>query len=283
MGSVDALSAVVKWVAYLSSLQAAGLMLFSIAFLHAAPGMRGWAGPRIVLSACLALFTSWGWFALEPARMSGSFEGAFDRELVGLAWDGKSTALLMRSLGLGGLLWSAVRDVRSWAVAGIAVACVVASFVLTGHTTDSGLPAQAVLALHVAIVTFWFGSLTPLWAVTQMEPAAVAGRIVESFSAIATTVVPGLLLAGVILAWLIGVRASTLDLPYGRLLVGKVVGFAALMAIAGINKWRLGPRLRTGDSRALAQFRASVAIEYVAIASLLALTATLTTFYSIEA
>lgn len=126
-------------------------------------------------------------------------------------------------------------------------------------------------------------SLVPLWAISQREPAVTVARVVERFSAVATFIVPLLLLAGLALAGLVGVRGSTVNLPYGLLLVGRFAGFSTPMALAGANKWRLGPGLRSGDLRAGTRFRLSVGLEYLLIVLGLALTAILTTFHSIEA
>jgi putative copper export protein len=50
--------------------------------------------------------------------------------------------------------------------------------------------------------------------------------------------------------------------------------------LAALNKWRLGPGVRRGDSRARIRFRRSLAAEYALIAAVLGVTAILTSFYS---
>lgn len=69
---------------------------------------------------------------------------------------------------------------------------------------------------------------------------------------------------------------------YGQLLIAKLVGFAFLMGLATLNKWRLGPRLAGGDVGIGISFRRSLATEYLLIAAVLTLTAVLTSFYSPE-
>jgi len=54
------------------------------------------------------------------------------------------------------------------------------------------------------------------------------------------------------------------------------------MALASLNKWRLGPALATGNARAGSAFRQSLIAEYVLICAILSATAALTTFYSPE-
>ena len=69
---------------------------------------------------------------------------------------------------------------------------------------------------------------------------------------------------------------------YGISLLAKFAGFAVLMGLAAVNKWRLGPAIAGGDARVLASFRRSLAIEYVLICAVLSVTAVMTTFYSPE-
>jgi putative copper export protein len=54
------------------------------------------------------------------------------------------------------------------------------------------------------------------------------------------------------------------------LLLAKVTGFAALMALAALNKWRLGPAIADGSAGALGSFRRSVFVKWVLIAAVLA-------------
>ena len=68
----------------------------------------------------------------------------------------------------------------------------------------------------------------------------------------------------------------------GVSLAAKFAGFVLLMALAALNKWRLGPAIATGDKRALRSFRRSLGFEYVLIAAVLSITAMMTTFYSLE-
>jgi putative copper export protein len=56
--------------------------------------------------------------------------------------------------------------------------------------------------------------------------------------------------------------------------------FAVLMGLAALNKWRYGPACAAGEARA---FRRTVIVEYVLVCLVLAVTATMTTFYSPEA
>jgi putative copper export protein len=91
--------------------------------------------------------------------------------------------------------------------------------------------------------------------------------------------VPLILLAGIGLTAVLVPSLSTFRQPYGQLLLVKVGLFAVLMAMASLNKWRFGPACAQGDTAA---FKRTVLIEYVLICLVLAVTATMTTFYSPE-
>jgi len=59
---------------------------------------------------------------------------------------------------------------------------------------------------------------------------------------------------------------------YGALVLAKIAAFALLLALAAWNRWRAVP-----GSPAL---RRSIAVEYVVMIAVIAVTATMTTFYS---
>jgi putative copper export protein len=54
------------------------------------------------------------------------------------------------------------------------------------------------------------------------------------------------------------------------------------MALAALNKWRLGPRITTGGLSSMIAFRRSLIAEYFLVVGVLAVTATLTSLYSPE-
>jgi putative copper export protein len=165
----------------------------------------------------------------------------------------------------------------------IGTVIVMVAFVLVGHTATH--PDRWVLGVsllvHLLVVAFWFGALFPLYRLSMREPPAVAGRIVADFSAVAVWLVPAVLVAALILAVvLLPDLAALRTTTYGQLLIAKMVGFALLMLLASLNKFRYGPALQRGDRGAVGAFRRTVLTEYVLIAAILCVTATLTTFFS---
>jgi putative copper resistance protein D len=112
----------------------------------------------------------------------------------------------------------------------------------------------------------------------------VSAQVVNDFSAIATWLVPVIFIAGLAMTALLVPSLRVFSQPYGLLLLSKMAGFAVLIILAALNKWRLGPAIaRSPDGslqRSGASFQRSVLAEYVLIFSVLATTAVMTTFFS---
>jgi len=282
---VDVLSVTLRALSFLALFQAAGIAIFLTLDQESKrtePTLRR-LGAVSALIAALALI---GQYVLEAARMSGELGGAMDPTLQGLVMHSStSVALSWRLLGL--LL--AVVGLRRPTISGrslgvVGVVMLLAAFTFVGHTSTDALRwlLTPLLLAHLFVVAFWFGALLPLYLISSREPAAIAGRIVEQFSARAVWLVPGLLLAGLLLATMLLPNLAALRTPYGRLLIVKVIGFSALMVFAAWNKLGLGPALGRGDVRAARRLRFSLAAEYTVIAAVLCVTAVLTMFYSPE-
>jgi copper resistance protein D len=86
--------------------------------------------------------------------------------------------------------------------------------------------------------------------------------------------------AGLAMALLLLPAVSSLAEPYGLLLLAKIAVFALLMALAALNKWRLGPAVAAGSVRGRAAFRLSLAAEWWLIAAVLGITDVMTGFFS---
>ena len=223
---------------------------------------------------------------LEAARMADDYSGMLDADLQHRALassGGAAHALQLVGLALIALgLWRDGRRGIVMALTGAALAIV--AFLLTGHTS---VHAQRwllapLLALHLAVIAFWFGALAPLHWVTTHEPLPGVVSIMQKFSTIAGWLVPGILFAGLALAALLAPDFSVLRRPYGELLLAKFLGFALLMGLAALNRWRWVPTLIADQAVARAALRRTIAIEYLLMVTVLAVAAALTTFYSPE-
>jgi putative copper export protein len=153
-----------------------------------------------------------------------------------------------------------------------------------GHTAthEQRWLLAPLLVVHVIIIAFWFGALRPFQLAARHDDLAVNGCVIERFSKLAVWLVPVILIAGLSLSFILLPSLAALSAPYGQLLLLKVAAFALLMALAALNKWRLGPRIRAGDAAALRTFRRIVLSEWAVIAGVLTATAALTGLFSPE-
>jgi putative copper resistance protein D len=290
--SPDLLSVTLRAAAFICLFQAAGTALFLALFADLLVLSR----PRIAtvgrLAALIAAPLLLAHAAMEAARMAGDYSGLADAGLQRLGW--YSSAGAAQALQAGGALCIAAglrragagasRKQRSGALALLAVALALLPFLLTGHTSVHPMRAllAALLALHVSIIALWFGALAPLYIVVGRESTAVAARTLQAFSALATWLVPLILVAGMALAWVLAPGIAVLRQPYGQLLLVKLAGFVLLMALAALNRSRFVPALslplrRESGKRML---RWTLAAEFCLLGAVLSVTAVLTAFYS---
>lgn len=291
--SPDALSVTLRALALCTLFQAAGATFFLVLLLPRS-GASWPAVRRLALAAALgATLLALAHQALEAARMAGDYSGLWDLELQALGWrsrPGRSTlaqvtGLLIMLLSLWRLPTAArtparAADLCAWAGGALALC----ALLMTGHT--SAHASRAILApllgLHVLVVAFWFGALWPLLLVIRRDSATAAARIAARYSALAGYLVPLIAVAGVAMAWILTGGPAIFRRPYGELLLLKLLLFGLLMLLAARNKWRLVPALATPATAAGARIalRRSVIAEFLLIAMVLTVTATLTTLYS---
>jgi len=282
----DVISVILRALSFVLLLQAAGVAIFVAIFGRRLASSRAEVHRLGQAAAVAAIVLVAAHYAMEAARMAGEMSGMWDPALQGMAWNSPArAALICRLLGLL-LIAVGLRNagVRGTILAAGGAVLATGAFTLTGHTAVNVHRAAlaALLMLHLVVVAFWFGALWPLYTASLRETPAQASDIIERFTAVATWLVPVILLAGIVMAVLLLPNVSALNEPYGRLLIAKVVGFAVLMGFAAANKWRLGPALVHGPVQSGLWFRRSVAAEYVLIAAVLAITAVMTSFFSPE-
>jgi len=281
---VDVLSVLLRACSFVALFQAAGIALFAILFGRLLAGQLPRLRRLSRVAALAGIAATAGHCLLEPARMAGELAGVMDPALERLLWSSPAgAACAVRIVGLALIAVSAARGAllgRCAAVAGIGLALL--SFLLTGHTATSPhrWALAPLLGFHLLAVAFWFGALAPLYVLTRSEPPQVAGQIIASFSAVASWVVAGLLLAAAGLAVGLIAGLAVLAQPYGQLLLTKMGLFLALLALACLNKWRFGPAVGRGDARATAALRRSIVAEQVLISCVLAVTAVMTSWFS---
>src|SRR6266850_1886197 len=278
LGGPDALSVALRAVSFVLLLNAAGIPIFIAVFGRIVPASLPAItelGRRLAIAALVFVA---GHHALEAARMAGEMGGVMDPAMQAMTLrSSEGAAFALRMVGLVLVATGLRRRARSQDQSGRARSAGDAD----GHTsvTPYRPAAAALLTLHLLVVAFWVGSLWPLYLAATSEPPPVAARVIDAFSRMAAWVVPVILLAGLGLTVLLVPNWTVFKQPYGQLLLTKVALFAVLMALATLNKWVFGPACARGQTRA---FKRAVAVEYVLICTVLAVTAIMTTFYSPE-
>ena len=209
------------------------------------------ASALIAVAAQTALLEGRPGAALEPAALS--------RFLLqtqgGTVWLVRGGVLFLLGAFLAVRL--EIRDRADWRAARGEVALLgllaLGMLALAGHAAaaepDTAL-AIAVDVLHLGAAGIWVGGLLPLaWLLrlaaredgADARPYAVLAA--RRFSRAALAIVLVLMATGAWSAWLqVGGMAALLGTPHGRLLVAKLAVFAAMLALALVNR-RLIPRL----------------------------------------
>jgi putative copper export protein len=283
---IEWLSILLRALSFIAMFQAGGAAVFLTLFGSRLPVAAAPIARQARIATMLAAALVLGHYSLEAARLAGDLSGLLDSRLQQLAWrTAPGTAVCLRLSGLLlvmiGLRGTSRRfGFRILSIAGALV--LVAAFTSLGHTVDHPQrPAlAALLAAHLACVTFWFGALSPLRQAVTLEAPATAAAVLEQFSRIAIWIVPGLLLAGGTLVLLLVPGFSVFAQTYGQLLLAKIVGFSVLLGFGALNKLRLTPALRQNVVSAVPRLRRSLMFEYLIICGVLAVTAVMTGLYS---
>jgi copper resistance protein D len=281
---VDGLSAALRALSFVALFQATGGAIYLACFGELLLATRRALQRLALVSALIAIVLLVLQYLLEAARMGGELASVMDRELQTFALHSPAAlALAVRVVGLAVLAFALRMNSKpTIALVVAATSVVLLGFTLMGHTASHSprwLLVPLLLA-HLLVVAFWFGALVPLQLAVRFESPRTAGAAVEAFSTAATWIVPALLVAGVALTAVLLGDLSGLRTAYGQLLIVKVVGFALLMGLASLNKWRLGPAIASGDAIRTRSLRRSLQAEYVLIAAVLTVTAVMTTFFS---
>lgn len=266
-------------------LQAVGGALFCVVFrgtlLSAAHAVQRTAW-RLSLLALAALVLQ---ALYEPVHLAGDVSGLTDPALLRLFLTlGAGAALVVRIAGVACAACALRPGGRAPSRLAVAagVLLIAVSFVLTGHTATGAQRGLLALLLfvHVALVTYWFGALWPLGQVLALDPPESAARTIAAFSTLAVRLVPLLPLAGGVIAALLLPDVAALRRPWGLLLLGKVVLFALLMALAALNRLRLTPALAGAEATAAARLSRTIALEYGLICVTLGVTAVMSGEFS---
>jgi putative copper resistance protein D len=200
----------------------------------------------------VALLSGAAWLALLTADIYGAslvyvcLHGGIVDVLMGtqfgIVWCLRLAIALVLALLL---LWPAARWPQM-----AAAAAFIALLAFVGHagaTTDmAGQLHLTSDAVHLTAAGAWLGGLPALALLlaTTPQPKGLAARAAARFSTLGVVSVAALLATGIVNSWVL--LSSPLDLiatDYGRLLFLKIGLFAAMLAIAAVNRFYLTPRL----------------------------------------
>ena len=277
---LDGLVVIIRAVFYAGALLAAGSVL-CLWLLSTLPAVER-QGLRVVapIAALVALIAAAMGVALEAVFLAGNdWDAALDMELIGFILDGPkglSLTVLVAGLITGSLMLLARRAADWLALAGVFAIAV--SFGLTGHTRAApGFLLNALVVLHVLLLSFWLGVFVPLYRMSRADPMR-AGAVAHQFGRQAVWAVAGLAAAGLItLHQLTGGLVAALATPYGQIFAIKLSLFVLVMGFAAYNRLKLTPALLRGELPAASHLRGSLRLEAGLLVAILFVTATVTT------
>lgn len=222
---------------------------------------------------------------LEPQLLADTLRLSYGKLLlVRLVAAGALLALIPRLLATPSSEKSRARLENAAMVAGFAV---LLGFSATGHPMTDSILFVSVTAdlVHFGAIAVWAGGLVQLaLALARPAPGEDPGAVVAAFSRIAAKAVGLVVLSGAVLTLrIVPSWAALWTTSYGLLLLGKVAGFAVLLAVANVARrtvQRGVPRAGDGGGTAvlttdLRRLRLVVVIEVVLATVVLGLAAIL--------
>ncbi|MFC4518533.1 copper homeostasis membrane protein CopD [Cupriavidus pinatubonensis] len=244
----------------------------------------GWHCGRVAASAAGAgIVLSVASLVLAVKTMAGvASYGEIDSDTVwmiatetgfGVAWQVRVFALLVCLLATLAPWFRRVRVIQF-----PAAAIALSTLAWGGHgVMDEGIRHTVHLSadiIHLLAAGAWVGALATFVRMSSPDCTATDDSVAElsraanGFAHIGTGIVVALVLTGTVNYVMIAgpTLSGLLTTRYGALLLAKLALFGAMLALAAVNRYRLGPRLahavRTGDSRtALAALRRSLRFE----------------------
>ncbi len=275
---------------YVGLLVAGGLVVFGC-WLVGPAGVPTNARPRLRRflwwSAALAVLAALVGVPLAGAYQQGvGLGGILSSEVLDLSLVGDDVLVLgLQVVGLAVALLAtrhAHLSDRRRLLATAAVAVAVLSPALVGHTRAYE-PVWLLVAtdvIHLGAGAVWLGGLVGL----ALTLPALAGREIEAavvvsrFSTVAATALALLVATGSLLAWrILGSWSALVDTRYGTVLLFKIAVAVVVVALAGYNRFRLVPRVRSAVGhddrrRAVLGVRDTVVVEGALLLALLAVT-----------
>lgn len=287
---IEAAIVALRWLQYGAAAVLLGTPLFLLYGLGRGHAASAPVVPRRRLAAAalaLVLLSLAGLIA-QTAVMAGSLDEALKPASLGFMIEG--TALGKAYVARGGAALIALALLLLlpsgrvlWGLTALAGAVVVASFAWTGHGASTEGPGRLIHLgadiVHALAAALWLGALVA-FALLLARPRDLppVHRALKDFAGVGTFAVALLVVTGLINSgFLIGSDriAALFTSLYGWLLLLKLALFAAMVAVAARNRYRLTPALgtalETGADAApsIARLRGSVLLETVLGAAIL--------------
>jgi putative copper resistance protein D len=281
--------AAARWIHFAAMMLIFGASLFPF---YAVPGQT--AAPELAparlllrLAAVVAFISGMALAGASLVNITGEADSLFDREALSAFFfeTGFGRAWVVRFAGLLALLIAAFSlraDLCEWNF-GAVMTTLVAGLLLVsqawiGHpaasTGDERNFIVAGYALHVLGAGAWLGGLVPLWLMLRQPerpPDQVVQFALHRFSAVGMLAILSVLAGGLINAW---ARWNSFDVlvasAWGKVLIAKALGFAALLALACANRFVLMPRLAEAGALRASLARNVLAEQAVGLAVLAA-------------
>jgi len=271
---------VVKLMLYVGVMGASGLVIIRLMFSGLLSPLRSRMTLHTALLAGFAFVATVLGFMLQGAALTGGVDGMSDPEMLGLLWQTRVGDVLIYRVAGTALIMAGLFTPRigPW-VSLVGVGLALWSFTQIGHVPEvAQTGVRFLLLLHLLGAAFWVGVLGPLWALSrQAEFVKTAALLGHRFGQVALAIVPAMILAGVVMAWLLlGDLSALVTTGYGLTLFAKLALVGVVMALAAANKLRFVPSMQGGDLRAARHLARSIEIETVVILFVLVATATLT-------
>lgn len=212
---------------------------------------------------------------LQASLFGGSLADGFTpqalRDVITYLPLGKAALVRSGVAGTALLLLALLPPGRGvWLAAGSLGGIATASLAWMGHAAASESSAHLVAdILHALAAAAWMGALFSFALLTrEAREASQLAQLHEAlrrFSTVGVPLVLVLVLSGLTNTWYLVGAAGLAELPsdpYGQLLLLKLLAFGGMLALAGINRYRLTPRLQAPPGQVtITQLRRSIAFE----------------------
>lgn len=299
----DGLNSAIRFALYADLMVLFGLPLFALyapaRILDLASGLR--LRPVLATLAVIGMVVGALGLVVVCAAMAGMPVMGVDRATVemvltqtpvGTAWQIRMAALLVAMFAAVGLAQRSGRV--AMAMIALAAGVALASLAWAGHGAAgdgrAGMVQLVADTVHLLAAGVWVGALAA-FAMLLFRPRAnhsvdhivLTHCALERFSLVGTLAVAALAATGLVNSFMLVGMANLPTLPatlYGQLLIAKLLLFALMLALAGVNRFRLTPALARGDAdrwQEISALRRSLALELGAAIAILALVAWLGT------